>query len=55
MEKKKVTSAAYTDIVFTLEPNDDPLPGGGNIMGNGPEDVQEGFMNFMNGLIPPEV
>jgi len=44
-------STDYTDIV-TLEPNDDPLPGGGNIMGNVPDDVQEGFMNFMNGLVP---
>jgi len=47
-EKK---GATYSDIV-TLEPNDEPLPGGGNIMGNVPEDVQEGFMNFMNGLVP---
>jgi len=48
-DEKKGT--AYTDVV-ALEPNDDPLPGGGNIMGNVPDDVQEGFMNFMNGLVP---
>jgi hypothetical protein len=41
----------YNDIV-TLEPNGEPLPQAGNMMGNIPEDVQDGFFNFMNNLMP---
>ena len=45
-DEKKVV---YNDIV-TLEPNGEELPRGGNMMGNIPEDVQDGFFNFMNNL-----
>ena len=47
-DKKEVV---YNDVV-TLEPNGEALPRGGNMMGNIPEDVQDGFFNFMNNLVP---
>jgi hypothetical protein len=49
--KKGDDKIVYNDIV-TLEPNGEPLPQAGNMMGNIPEDVQDGFFNFMNNLMP---